>query len=392
MRSLGDLYLDQSENGESRWWSFIIGFWFTILGAIFWQNALIAPIPEITEAINPEVSQRFAELSASLLAEVDLVAFSLLVMGLLVTTALTAIFWVLNRIFKGTARTVLGWLTGMSLVANVLIFIKLVPMLGSEALNATLTEMIGLSPFSYALMLMSFPAVLIGLFLVQKFIHHRSILSLHTAYQKFRWKRVLHVIGITIIVYGSIATVGHISGLSPLSYTFDPSRFFIFALISLLFIPLQAATEEILVRGYLNQALVSTLQNKWVAFVLTSLLFTCLHLANPEAVKSASESPFIFLLTMSSYFLFGFILCLIVDFEGGLEAAIGLHAANNLFAAIFVNYENSVLPTPSMFLAKMNSGVDVPLGILVLCFVTYLIYRTRTPYIANSLSKAQGDA
>lgn len=183
--------------------------------------------------------------------------------------------------------------------------------------------------------------------------------------------------GITFAVYGTFTLISHVSGLSPIKFVFDPSKFFAFALVSLLFIPLQSATEEILIRGYMNQGFVSVLKNKWVAFTLSSLAFMSLHLANPEATKAASESPGIFIMTMSSYFLFGFLLSIMVDFEGGLEAAIGVHAANNLFAAIFVNYENSVLPTPSVFLAKMNTAVDVPIGISVLALVTYLVYRTR---------------
>ena len=377
MASQGDTYLDQSKLGESRWWSWCVGLWFTILGALFWQTALVAPIPDISGAIDPEAYKAFEEANLSFFSSVDPVQMAALGGGLVLSCILGILFWTLNRGLKGTARKVFGILTGIAIFASVICFGKILPMMSSEELNAAFNTFIGLSPLSYMLMLLTFPAILIGLYMVQKFIHHRSILSLHTAAKKFRWGRILQVMGITFAVYGTFTFISHVSGLSPIKFVFDPSKFFAFALVSLLFIPLQSATEEILIRGYMNQGFVSVLKNKWVAFTLSSLAFMSLHLANPEATKAASESPGIFIMTMSSYFLFGFLLSIMVDFEGGLEAAIGVHAANNLFAAIFVNYENSVLPTPSVFLAKMNTAVDVPIGISVLALVTYLVYRTR---------------
>ena len=379
MKSQGELYFDQTGNGESRWWSWCVGLWFTILGAIFWQNAFIAPIPAISGAVDPEAEKIFIEANAEVFATIDFGVFAMLMAGFVLSCILGTLFWCLNRAFKGTAQKIFGVLTGIAIIFSVIFLVKFVPLASSEAINKSLTTMIGLSPVSYMLMLMSFPAVLVGLYLVQKFLHHRTILGLHTIAKSFRWTRTLQAMGITFAVYGVFTVVSHLSGFSQLAFVFDPSRFFAFAIVSLLFIPLQSATEEILIRGYMNQGLVSVLKNKWVAFTLSSLAFMSLHLANPEASSAASESPGIFFLTMSSYFLFGFLLSVMVDFEGGLEAAIGVHAANNLFAAIFVNYENSVLPTPSMFLAKMNTVVDVPTAMCVLALVTYLIYRTRKP-------------
>ncbi len=379
MKDLGTLYLDQSKSGESRWWSWCVGLWFTIVGALFWQSVLVTPIPDISGAKNPEALKAYEDASANFLASIDMVTFGVLVGLLLLVSVLVGIFWIFNRALKGKARSVFGVLTGLMMATSVYLFAKLLPMMSSEEFNAAFNTLLGISALSYMLMLLTFPAVLIVLYIVQKFLHHRPILSLHTAATSFRWKRVLQVIGITFVVYAVLTFISHFSGLSPVEFVFDPSRFFAFALVSLLFIPLQAATEEILIRGYMNQGLVSVFKNKWIAFTLSSLAFMSLHLANPEATKAASESPTIFIMTMSSYFIFGFLLSIMVDFEGGLEAAIGVHAANNLFAAIFVNYENSVLPTPSIFLAKMNVSVDLPVGMAVLAFVTYLVYRTRKP-------------
>ena len=227
------------------------------------------------------------------------------------------------------------------------------------------------------LFLLVFPASLIALYLGQKFIHKRTILSLHTAAKKIRWSRGMQAFLLTWAVLGSFVVVGHFSGLSPINTNFDAGRFAIYALVSLIFIPMQSGTEEIVFRGYLNQGFTHILKNKWIAFIITSVLFACLHLSNPEALKGAEDG--ILILTMSSYFFFGFIACLMVWMDDGLESAIGFHAANNTFAAIFVNYEGSVLPTPSLFMATPNTVIDIPVSLAAMALIALILYKTRKP-------------
>ena len=82
---------------------------------------------------------------------------------------------------------------------------------------------------------------------------------------------------------------------------------------------------------------------------------------------------------MSSYFFFGFVACLLVWMDGGLESAIGFHAANNTFAAVFVNYEGSVLPTPSLFMATPNTVIDIPVSLAAMALIALILYKTRKP-------------
>ena len=102
-----------------------------------------------------------------------------------------------------------------------------------------------------------------------------------------------------------------------------------------------------------------------------------MHLANPEAL--AGKESGLHVLTMSSYFLFGFIACLMVWMDDGLESAIGFHAANNTFAGIFVNYEGSVIPTPSLFMATSNPKIDVFIAMASLGLIALIMWRTRKP-------------
>ena len=370
-------YFKEAFTGESRWWSWIMVFWFTILGWIVVQIPITGPIPDIAANADPELGAEIARATESMMAGVEpiaiLIAFSLFFIG----TIIGGICWIINRATKDTTRKVFGVLTGIGVAMSIIGFFKLVGLINDPEANATLTKAMGVSPVAYMLFLLVFPASLIALYLGQKFIHKRTILSLHTAAKKIRWSRGMQAFLLTWAVLGSFVVVGHFSGLSPINTNFDAGRFAIYALVSLIFIPMQSGTEEIVFRGYLNQGFTHILKNKWIAFIITSVLFACLHLSNPEALKGAEDG--ILLLTMSSYFLFGFIACLMVWMDDGLESAIGFHAANNTFAAIFVNYEGSVLPTPSLFMASPNTAIDVPISLAAMGLIAFILYKTRKP-------------
>ena len=370
-------YFKEAFTGESRWWSWIMVFWFTILGWIVVQIPITGPIPDIAANADPELGAEIARATESMMAGVEpiaiLIAFSLFFIG----TIIGGICWIINRATKDTTRKVFGVLTGIGVAMSIIGFFKLMGLINDPEANATLTKAMGVSPVAYMLFLLVFPASLIALYLGQKFIHKRTILSLHTAAKKIRWSRGMQAFLLTWAVLGSFVVVGHFSGLSPINTNFDAGRFAIYALVSLIFIPMQSGTEEIVFRGYLNQGFTHILKNKWIAFIITSVLFACLHLSNPEALKGAEDG--ILLLTMSSYFLFGFIACLMVWMDDGLESAIGFHAANNTFAAIFVNYEGSVLPTPSLFMATPNTVIDIPISLAAMALIAFILYKTRKP-------------
>ena len=82
---------------------------------------------------------------------------------------------------------------------------------------------------------------------------------------------------------------------------------------------------------------------------------------------------------MSGYFFFGFAACLMVLIDDGLESAIGVHAGNNTFVAIFVNYENTAFPTPSVWQVQSEPMSDFINIIIILTIVLGILYVTRRP-------------
>jgi len=373
-----DNYFKETLTGESRWWSWVMVFWFVILGWLAAQNIIALPLIISLQFSNPELFNQLIEMSTATQAEKSGTLADSYGLFFFISTLLGILFWIVNRFGTGQVRKVSGWLAALTVGISILMMILLAPsVFGDSESSELIGALMASGPFAYATFLIIFPASLIALYLGQKLLHKRSLLSLHTSAKKIRWSRGLQAFFVTWIVLGSLTAVGHFSGLSPINTNFDAGRFLIYAIVSLLFLPMQSGTEEIVFRGYLNQGFTHILKNKWVAFIITSALFAAMHLSNPEATKGAEDG--ILLLTMSSYFIFGFVACLMVWMDDGLESAIGFHAANNTFAAIFVNYEGSVLPTPSLFMASPNTVIDVPTTLLATLLIAAILYKTRKP-------------
>lgn len=264
---------------------------------------------------------------------------------------------------------------------------------GTTAESSELTaQILGHSAFTFGILLLSFVFPLAFLLWGSRIFHKRTAASVITAWRNIRWSRILAAGLITIFVLGSITAIMHFSGYSKVKLMFGEysmSRFIGFALMSFLLIPFQSAAEELVFRGYLNQAFKRFIPNIWVVFIITSILFASMHLSNPESLSSAEKGAFTHILMMSGYFLFGFILCVIAYFEGGLEAVIGVHAANNIFAAVFVNYEGSVLPTPSVFLAPApdgSSNISIIIVLSVIALALYITRKRKMDFSAESIS------
>lgn len=368
-------YFEQTRTqGVSKWWHWGFVFWITVLGWLLAQIFITGPLPDIARDIDPQLGNDFLNAASELAETGNPLVLGVAVLGFLVTTVIGVIFSLLAINSPKKPINTFGIIAGICIGLSFLSLCLLAPYGNSEATTEVLNRLLAVSPTSYALILLTFPASLVMLYIGQKYVLKRTLTSLHTGFSKFFWQRSFHAFFVTWGVLGTIAVILHFTGLSSLSYTFDPTRFAIYAAISLALLPLQSATEEIVFRGYLNQALENIFRNKWIAFILTSLLFMSLHLANPEALKGAEAG--ILPIVMSGYFFFGFACCLLVLIDDGLESAIGVHAANNTFAAIFVNYENSVLPTPSVFQVKGDPKIDSVLTIITLSIIVLILYKT----------------
>lgn len=367
-------YYDRSQNGDVRWYDWIAVFWLTIVVWIIGQIAFTSPFISMLETLDPEAAAQANDIMTSSMTEQALIMMMISMLLIVIGMLMAAIGYGVHYLGeKKMPSQITGLIGGLITFAGGALFVS--SSSGMNEANPLILSVIGLSPVAYMLMLLTFPAALVGLYLGWKIVHKLPLTALHTSFARFRWTRALQAFIIMWVVLGTYGFIMSRFSANPPEYVFDAARFLPYALLSLLLLPIQSATEEIVVRGYMNKGLIHWFGNKWVAFVLTSGLFMALHLANPEAQAGAEAGNLP--IVMSGYFFFGFAACLMVLIDDGLESAIGVHAANNTFAAIFVNYENSVLPTPSIWQVKAEPTGDSISTIILLSVVLILLYLTR---------------
>ena len=170
-----------------------------------------------------------------------------------------------------------------------------------------------------------------------------------TAAARIRWGHMGRAFGVVMIAYILWSGADYLlfpDGYEEMQVQTDWTGFAVLVLITLLLCPIQAASEEILLRGYANLMLVRVFGSKraglLAAFVLTSAGFAALHLGNPEA--DGQVWPY-----MLGTFNFGLAMCALTQIEGGLESAIGYHIGNNIFVFSLFGYADPTLPDSAMF-------------------------------------------
>jgi membrane protease YdiL (CAAX protease family) len=203
---------------------------------------------------------------------------------------------------------------------------------------------LGLDP-NMGLFMMLFPFLigLLAFIILVKPLNYRTFKLTVNGTGMFRWNRFL----VSALVWTILSALYLFIYLKV-----DPSNFSLkntsetlipLILISLIFIPFQAAFEEVLFRGYLMQGFAVLLRNRWFPLVMTSVLFGLMHAFNPEVEE------FGFFTMMPQYILFGLIFGIVTILDDGIEAAIGAHAANNAFLCIMVTHNSSALQTPAVY-------------------------------------------
>ena len=174
-----DAYLNQTQHGDSRWWVWGIVFWFTVLGWLAAQLVVTSPISPILDSVDPELSQQMLDMSMAVFIGEG--ASSIYLFGGLfaASTVLGLLFWVINRTTKNTVHKIFGGLCGLMVVTSLFSLAKIFPLMTTPELSELNPKIISASPLIFLFILLSFPASLIVPYLGQKFLHQRSIKSLH---------------------------------------------------------------------------------------------------------------------------------------------------------------------------------------------------------------------
>ncbi len=196
------------------------------------------------------------------------------------------------------------------------------------------------------LMLLQFVFVFFLLWWMIVVLHKKPLVAVMTARSKLDWRRIWLGFGVWALFMFIAEAISYVLHPENYIWQFELTSFLPLIAIALFLLPIQTSAEELLMRGYLMQGISLISQYRWIPLVLTSVVFGLLHGSNPEVAKYG------FYTMMIGYISIGLALGMMTLMDEGIELALGVHAANNIFGALFITFEGSVLATPAMFKVK----------------------------------------
>ena len=218
-------------------------------------------------------------------------------------------------------------------------------------------------------MIMMFAIGLLFIYWVITKIHKRSFTSALTSRKKLDWKRVFFAFGIWFMASLLLFGIDYFMAPENFEWNFKLVPFLTLVLVTLFFLPLQTSFEEVLFRGYLMQSLGALSKNRWFPLLFTALTFGLLHLFNPEVEKLGY-------MVMIYYIGTGLLFGMTTLLDEGLELALGMHAANNIVAAIFVTTNWTVFQTDALFIdtSEPNLGLEMYIPVFIIYPLLLLLF------------------
>ena len=242
----------------------------------------------------------------------------------------------------------------------------------------------------FTLTMLTFVIGLIGLQWTIKWIHHRDLLQVLTGRIRFDLSRFLFS-SVIVLCFSSLTlfaglSIGDSDVLGGQVTRNSVGIDWIFLLMAaLVLVPIQAATEEIFFRGYILQGISHWKRNRMFLVLLTSIIFTIVHIANPEPWEYGVFAYII------SVFLMSLFMSLVTVLDGGLELAIGFHTMNNLWSFLILGLEKSVIPTTTLYTLNLESldAVNAIIPGIVQFTLLFGIFSWRYQWFNKNISRTR---
>lgn len=163
----------------------------------------------------------------------------------------------------------------------------------------------------------------------------------------------------------------------------------------LLLTPMQAAAEELFFRALparliYHNSLPKSIKEAIPLSIVSGLLFLIPHLGNPEVLKNRSG-----IIAIIYYFLWGAAAMALAIYTDGFEMPIAMHAANNIYCALIVNYRESAMPTKAIFIDEAPSSSAILLFkaivIYAVCFAFAYMLRRHGYFRRRDNGKKEND-
>ncbi|MDI1355879.1 MAG: CPBP family intramembrane metalloprotease [bacterium] len=211
----------------------------------------------------------------------------------------------------------------------------------------------------------------IGFFMGLKYIHKKTITSVLTGYEKFRFGRFWFAFLVWGALLVAMVLLDYFLNPGEMTVSFNVQGILFSLLIMVIFMPIQTGLEELVFRGYLVQGLAQIFHNGIIPLFLTSLLFGLAHITNPEVKEFGIP------VMLTYYCCFALFMGAITLLDEGLELAFGLHFANNMVSSILVSSPHAVIKPYSIFEAKAEDPQSEIVVWFVMAALTFGIFWMR---------------
>ena len=273
-------------------------------------------------------------------------------------------------------RTVVGLgivVAGLMVVANVVAMLAVaVGLIRAGDLQAILDEAPRALTHLDAVIILgvglaTFAGLWVGVWMALKLLHKRSLASLVGFDERFNGGQLLVGGGLAVGYLAGSVALALITGGGP-QRTSLPVEAWLTSLAPLVVLVLiQSAGEELLFRGYLVQQLAARVNTPLVWGLVPALAFGLAHIANGRG------DPQFTIYYIFAALMLGLVMTAMVWRTGGVSAAIGFHAVNNVGAMLVVSV-GAGEPSLSLFVlgyhdVMASAPTDLMLLGLLLAFV-----------------------
>jgi len=221
-------------------------------------------------------------------------------------------------------------------------------------------------PILLLLVAVSFSASLFFLYVGVRFIHKREFISAVNARGYLDWRRILRGALVWLLIVGVVDAVSMILDPSGFRFSFNPSSFGWLLLLALIAFPVQASFEEIFFRGYLMQGMWSVIRKPVPLIILNSAIFAVMHWWNGTSITMS-------LSIVISTFIIGVALAVTALADDGLELAMGVHIANNLYVSVIHSSPDSGLGDLPSIIISPTDPYSSPVFLIIASLVMILI-------------------
>ena len=244
-----------------------------------------------------------------------------------------------------------GWLRAVLFFISFFIFIAVFDLIGIAIVSSISeysfeeyisdTDLLMENKMMLLMMVSQLFGTLFTVWLFQKFVNRESFTSIGLEFSGYKDDFVsglLLGIGLIVLGFGTLYIFNFLS-VASIQFSLIDQLFYLslFAVVSL--------NEEIAIRGYILQNLSSSF-NKYIALVLSSLVFMIMHIGNPNM----SAIP------LFNLFLAGLLLGVYCIHKNNLWFPIGAHITWNYFQGPVLGFEVSGNDVDSIFIQSLSGS------------------------------------